>query len=193
MLAIIMAGGVGERFWPQSQIKRPKQLLNLTGKGSMIKLTVERLENLSQPEEIFIITNVNQAESIRREVPDIPSENIIVEHEKRNTAPCIGVACQIIQTRHGDQPVLVLPADHIIEDLPLFEQAVRAGEAYVSEHDVLLTFGIQPTRPETGYGYIRVGSRLDGGGDVEIYRSDGFLEKPGIEDARKFHRDDNYF
>lgn len=193
MLAIIMAGGVGERFWPQSQIKRPKQLLNLTGKGSMIKLTVERLENLSKPEEIFIITNVNQAESIRREVAAVPPENIIVEPEKRNTAPCIAVACRIIQSKFGDQPVLVLPADHIIEDLPQFEHAVRAGEAYVAEHDVLLTFGIQPTRPETGYGYIRAGSRLNDGDDIEIYRSEGFLEKPSYEEARRFHEDDSFY
>lgn len=192
MLTIIMAGGVGERFWPQSQVKRPKQLLNLTGKGSMIKLTIERLQNLSKPEEIFIITNVNQADSIRREVPAVPAENIIAEPEKRNTAPCIGVACRFIQTRFGNQPVLVLPADHVIEDIPLFERAVRVGEAYVSEYDVLLTFGIKPTRPETGYGYIRTGPRLNSGGEVEIYRSEGFLEKPSIEDARKFYSDDKY-
>lgn len=192
MLALIMAGGVGERFWPRSRARRPKQLLDLTGSGSMIGLTVERLENLSKPEEIFVITNINQAESIRDAVPELPPGNIIAEPAKRNTAPCIAVACRIIQNRFGDRPVLVLPADHVIDDLPVFERSVRAGEAYVSGNDVLLTFGIQPSRPETGYGYIRTGDRLVELDGVEIFRSEGFLEKPDIENARRFHEHDAY-
>lgn len=193
MLAIIMAGGVGERFWPLSQIERPKQFLNLTGKGSMIRLTVDRLQNLSRPEEIFIVTNINQIEGIRHEAPQIPSDNFIVEPEKKNTAPCIGVACRIIRNRLGNQPVIVLPADHIIEDLIAFEQAVRAGERYVTAHDVLLTFGIKPTRPDTGYGYIRAGKRLAEDGNVGIFNSEEFLEKPDIHRARNFYKAGNYF
>ncbi|MBI4720132.1 MAG: mannose-1-phosphate guanylyltransferase [Chitinivibrionia bacterium] len=193
MLAVIMAGGVGERFWPLSQIERPKQFLNLTGKGSMIRLTVDRLHNISRPEEIFVVTNINQIEGIRHEVPEIPAGNIIVEPEKKNTAPCIGVACSIIRKRLGNQPVIVLPADHLIEDLAAFEQAVQAGERYVSKHDVLLTFGIKPSRPDTGYGYIRAGNRLAEVGNVGIFVSEEFLEKPDIHRARRFYKAGNYF
>jgi mannose-1-phosphate guanylyltransferase len=193
MLAIIMAGGVGERFWPLSQIARPKQFLDLTGKGSMIRLTVDRLRNLSRPDEIFIVTNADQADGIRLEVPEIPADNIIVEPQRKNTAPCIGVACHIIRDRLGNHPVFVLPADQIIEDLAAFETAVRAGERYVTKHDVLLTFGIKPSRPDTGYGYIRAGKRVAEDGTIGIFSSEEFLEKPDINKARLFYKAGNYF
>jgi mannose-1-phosphate guanylyltransferase len=193
VLAVIMAGGTGERFWPQSRLKRPKQLLNLTGKGSLIELTVERLRNLSKPEEIYIITNIDQFEGVRREVPQIPTDNIIAEPERKNTAPCIGLACHFLKKRFGNRPVIVLPADHIIEPLDKFERVVRAGEDYVSKHDVLITFGIKPTRPDTGYGYIRAGEKLTEVDGIELYRSDGFFEKPDVGQAREFTSRGGYY
>lgn len=187
MLSVIMAGGVGERFWPQSRRKRPKQILDLTGKGSMIRLTVERLEGLSRPEEIFIITNVEQQALISREVAGtVAPENVICEPVGRNTAPCIGLAAVVLRKKYGDCPMLVLPADHLIERVGRFQSLARAAAAYVTDHGGLLTFGMQPTRPETGYGYIEAAERVFNKDDVEIYRAAAFLEKPTLERAVKF-------
>ena len=140
MFSVIMAGGVGQRFWPRSRRKHPKQLLDLTGQGSMIKLTVDRLKNLSAPEEIFIITNLAQRAAVEKEVGGrVPSANIIGEPEGRNTAPAIGLGALVLQRKCADSTMLVLPADHIIEPVEKFEVAIRAASSYVSNNDVLLT------------------------------------------------------
>lgn len=194
MLTLIMAGGVGERFWPQSRRKHPKQLLDLTGKGSMIRLTVDRLEGLSKPDEIFIVTNVEQQDAILDEVSGIiPEENIIGEPVGRNTAPCIGLAALLLPKRHGDQPMLVLPADHLVEPVERFHSLVKSAAAYVAENGGLLTFGIKPTRPETGYGYIHTAEEVFSDGDARVFRARAFLEKPTAEKARAFLEDEGYY
>ena len=187
MLTVIMAGGVGERFWPWSRRRRPKQLLDLTGKGSMIGLTVERLSGLSTPNEIMVITNVEQREAILQELSGkVPSENVIGEPVGQNTAPCIGLAALLLREQHGNQPMLVLPADHLIEPRQEFHSLVKAASAYVAENEALLTFGIQPTRPETGYGYIHAGELLLEQGTAKIFRAKEFLEKPDPVMAQEF-------
>jgi mannose-1-phosphate guanylyltransferase len=186
VLTVIMAGGVGERFWPQSRRSHPKQLLDLTGRGSMIGLTLERLEGLSEPEETLIVTNVDQRDAILAEVGDrVPAENVIGEPVGQNTAPCIGLAAVVLRRLHGDEPMVVLPADHLVDPVDEFQRQVRAGAEYVRSNGSLLTFGIRPTRPETGYGYIRSGEELasDGG---RILRAEAFLEKPDAARAREF-------
>jgi mannose-1-phosphate guanylyltransferase len=193
MLALIMAGGVGERFWPQSSSKRPKQLLDLTGEGSMISLTLDRLSAVSSPEEIFVITNKSHADSLKAEIPRIPEENVIAEPEGKNTAPCIAVACRLLHERFGDVPVLVLPADHVIRNVADFHAAVRAAELYAGRNDVLVTFGIKPSRPETGYGYIRIGKKLHEEDGVEVFAADAFLEKPDRRKAERFLSDGGYY
>jgi mannose-1-phosphate guanylyltransferase len=189
-----MAGGVGERFWPWSRRKRPKQLLDLTGRGSMIDLTVDRLKGLSEPEEILIVTNVEQQDSILEQVSGkLPPENIIGEPAKQNTAPCIGLAAVVLRRKYGNQPMLVLPADHLIEPVEKFQALVRAASGYVAEQGKLLTFGIKPTRAETGYGYIHAGKSLFQSDGAEICHAEEFLEKPDADTARKFVEDGNYF
>src|SRR5688572_11395610 len=181
-----MAGGVGERFWPSSRRLRPKQLLDLTGRGSMLRLTLERIGDLARPDEIFILTNREQRDAVLDAVTGrVPDANVIGEPEGRNTAPCIGLTAVVARAAHGDQSMLVLPADHLIEPAERFRDLVRAGERFVSTHGVLLTFGIVPTRPETGYGYIRPGRELNGGSDARVYRAEAFLEKPDAERARQ--------
>src|SRR5712672_223303 len=156
-----MAGGVGERFWPSSRPLRPKQLPHLTGRGSMLRLTIDRIGDLAQPGEIFVYTNREQRDAVLADVRGLlPEANVIGEPEGRNTAPCIGLAAVVAERAHGAGTMLVLPADHLVEPDSRFRELVRAGETFVSTNRTLLTFGIVPTRPETGYGYIRPGAEL---------------------------------
>ncbi|MEJ2721178.1 MAG: sugar phosphate nucleotidyltransferase, partial [bacterium] len=194
MLSVIMAGGFGQRFWPKSRRKRPKQLINLTGKGSMISLTVERMRLFSRPEEIVILTNAVQADAVAADLDgEIPSENIVVEPVRRNTAPSVGLAALLVEKRHGDIPFMVLPADQVVSDLAVFERCVRTAGAYAAGHDCLLTFGIKPTRPETGYGYIHAGELISSDGGVDVFRAKEFLEKPSPPTAESFFRSGDYF
>jgi mannose-1-phosphate guanylyltransferase len=185
VLVLIMAGGVGERFWPSSRRLRPKQLLDLTGRGSMLRLTLERVDGLARPDEVFILTNREQRDAVLAEVKGlVPDTNVIGEPEVRNTAPCIGLAAMVARREHGDRAMLVLPADHLIEPVERFRQLVREGERFVSSHRMLLTFGIVPTRPETGYGYVRPGSPIESGA-AAVFQAEAFLEKPDAPTARR--------
>jgi mannose-1-phosphate guanylyltransferase len=189
VLAVIMAGGVGERFWPSSRRQRPKQLLDLTGKGSMIRLTLARLDGLATPDETFVFTNHEQRDAILAEVSGrVPAENVIGEPEARNTAPCIGLAALVARARGGDRAMLVLPADHLVAPVARFQELVRMGERHVEAHADLLTFGIPPTRAETGYGYIRLAAAV-GDGKLPIFGVEAFLEKPDAERARQLVAD----
>lgn len=187
MLSVIMAGGVGERFWPRSRRRTPKQLLDLTGKGSMIALTLERVEALSRPEEILVITTAEQEIAVAGELRGrVPPENIVAEPEGRNTAASIGLAAVLIRARFGDRPFMVLPADHLVGDVARYEELATAAETYAGHNDCLLTFGIQPSRPETGYGYVQAGRSIEAVPGVELYAVDAFHEKPTRERAEKF-------
>jgi len=190
MIVVIMAGGVGERFWPSSRRLRPKQLLDLTGRGSMLRLTMERIGDLAAPEEVFVYTNREQRDAVLAEVRGLlPDGHVIGEPEVRNTAPCIGLAAVVAQRLHGPRPMLVLPADHLVEPASRFRELARAGEKFVSAQGSLLTFGIVPTRPETGYGYVRPGRELWHDGGTRVLHAAGFLEKPTPERARELVAD----
>ena len=194
MLAVIMAGGLGQRFWPKSRCRRPKQLIDLTGKGTMISLTVDRMAALCSREEIFIITVASQVDAVAREVGDrVPRGNIVGEPVGRNTAPSVGLASVILERYFGDAPFMVVPADHHISDGETFAVAARAAEEYVTAHDCLLTFGIHPSRVETGYGYMHAGRPLGVREGVELFEVDSFHEKPSVEEARAFVGAGSYF
>jgi mannose-1-phosphate guanylyltransferase len=159
----------------------------------MISLTVERARLVSDKEEIFIITLADQKDAIARELGGaIPKENIVGEPVGRNTAPSIGLAALLIKKRFGDVPFLVLPADHLVEGDEQFESVVRGAGRYVADHDCLLTFGIIPSRPETGYGYIRMGKRLSGQPGSEVFDVESFHEKPSPHRAREFVDDGRF-
>jgi mannose-1-phosphate guanylyltransferase len=195
VLTVIMAGGIGERFWPQSRYRHPKQLLDLTGRGSMIRLTIDRVQGLSRPEEILVVTNVEQRAEVLAEIGDkVPEANVVGEPVGQNTAPCIGLAAVLLRQSHGDAPMVVLPADHIVGPVGVFHEQVRAGAEFVARRGCLLTFGIRPTRPETGYGYIRAGERLDGAGAAAgFFRAEAFLEKPPMDRVEAFLSAGNYY
>jgi mannose-1-phosphate guanylyltransferase len=185
--AIIMAGGSGTRFWPKSRRDRPKQLLRLTGDQTMLQQTVARIEPLVARERILIVTGADQAEATRCQLADLPAENVICEPAPRDTAPCVGLAASIVLARDPAATMIVMPADHVIEPTSAFLATVRAAVSVIeSDPNVLITFGIKPTRPETGYGYIERGPIVETRGGIPVHKVVQFREKPDRETAERF-------
>jgi len=183
LYAVIMAGGVGSRFWPRSKKKLPKQLLKIFGDHTMIQATVNRLSGLVEKENIFVITNELQRSEVVNQLADVPPENIIEEPFGRNTAACIGLASVIIKAKDPDAVTIVLPADHIIKDEDKFRQILENSAKYANKSKGLVTIGITPTRPETGYGYIQIN---DTPVAENIYKVYTFAEKPNYATAVRF-------
>lgn len=183
IFAVIMAGGVGSRFWPRSTEKKPKQLLKIFGEKTMIQGTVDRISAMVESENIFIITNKIQKPEIINQLPDIPKENIIEEPFGRNTAACIGLASLIVQSKQNDGIMIVLPADHIIKDEKEFHATLNSAVNFAYKTKGLVTIGITPTRPETGYGYIQIEEKEEENG---IHKVSTFAEKPNYSTAVRF-------
>jgi mannose-1-phosphate guanylyltransferase len=190
--AVIMAGGSGTRFWPASRRDRPKQLLDLVSGAPLLRLTYERLAGLVPPERVWVITNRTTAEACRRVLPELPGANILAEPVGRNTAACVGLAAHAVGAGDGDAVCLVLPADHLIGDDERFRSAMVAGADAVARDGGLLTFGIQPTRPETGYGYLEIGEVGTQIGRWPVCRLEAFVEKPDLERARGYLESGRY-
>lgn len=191
--AVIMAGGKGERFWPKSRTNLPKQFLNISGSKSMIQQTISRLEKITDVSRIFIVTNELYAELIRAQIPTLPIDNIIIEPIGRNTAPCLGVASIIIEERFPDSTMVVLPSDHIIENVEGFTNIIRTATQVAQQNDRLVTLGIQPTYPETGYGYIESLDEKVELNNMEVYRVRKFVEKPDYDTAKSYLDSGNYY
>lgn len=184
--AVIMAGGRGERFWPKSRNSRPKQFLSLTKDGeTMIQKTVKRLLPLVEAEDIFIVTNSAYIGLVNEQLPDIPKENILAEPCARNTAPCIAFAAAVIQKKYDDAVMLVLPSDHLIGYEELYINTLKKAINVSLEGENLVTIGITPDYPETGYGYINFGSETSAVED-DAYNVERFVEKPDLETAKEY-------
>lgn len=182
--AVIMAGGKGERFWPQSRAGRPKQFLSLTGDGkTMIQLTVERLQMVVEVQDIFVVTSEAYRALVAEQLPNLPAENILCEPKAKNTAPCIAYAAAVLAARYGDAVMFVLPSDHIVKNKPLFADTLELAAETAEAGENLVTIGITPAYPETGYGYIKFLRRKSGG---SVYPVERFVEKPDIETARHY-------
>ncbi len=191
--ALIMAGGQGTRFWPLSRANRPKQFLKLTDdQRTMLQNTVGRLTGLVPQKQIFIATNKNYRQAIREQLPEIPADNIIVEPCKRDTAPAIALSALYIEKKYPGATMIVLPADHLIKDRDRFTELLRKAVMIAAENDNLLTLGIKPTHPETGYGYIHYGSLYHTIDKDHIYKVKSFTEKPDQPTAEKFFKDGSY-
>lgn len=190
LFAIIMAGGIGARFWPRSKKKTPKQLLKIVGQNTMIQDTVARIKLIIPLENILIVTNELQKPGIMEQLPDVPVENIIIEPFGRNTAACIGLASVIIQNREQDALTFVLPADHIIRDNENFLKTLNLAAAFAKDNPALVTIGIEPTRPETGYGYIQID---EDSGKNDVYKVLTFAEKPNYDTAVNFIKSGDFF
>lgn len=188
---LIMAGGVGERFWPKSRTNLPKQFLSLTNDGkTMIQKTVERLLPLIPIEDIYISTNEQYKDLIQTQLPDIAVNNIICEPVKRNTAPCIGLSAIYMQKKYSDAIMIVLPSDHLVKNNDLFIQSLSEACEIAEEDRNIVTIGILPNYPETGYGYIHFDS-MDKKANSFSVKS--FVEKPDLEIAKEYLDNGNYY
>ncbi|HUP01667.1 MAG TPA: sugar phosphate nucleotidyltransferase [Gemmatimonadota bacterium] len=190
--AVILAGGVGERFWPASTPDRPKQLLPLLSDRTMLRETADRLEGLVPPARRFVLTNRSLVDAVARECPEIPRANVIGEPEGRNTAPAIGLAAGLLQARDTEAALLVLPADHAIGDDRAFRASAESAFRLAAEDEMLVLFGVVPTRPETGYGYIERDSPAGNGGH-KAYAVARFIEKPDAATAGRLWRDGRHY
>ncbi len=182
---VIMAGGIGSRFWPVSTSKVPKQFIDILGVGkSLLQLTFDRFRDLIPQENIIIVTSQQYKDLVIKQLPGLPEENILTEPMRRNTAPCISYANHVIQSRTPRANVVVTPADHLIIDEKAFTKNISEGLDFVSNRNVLLTIGIKPTRPDTGYGYIQLHKKSKSDDRFTIVKT--FTEKPNQELAEFF-------
>ncbi len=192
---VIMAGGVGSRFWPMSTEERPKQFIDVLGTGrTLLQLTVERFGQLVPPENVWVVTNARYAAIVSEQLPDMPPENILCEPCRRNTAPCIAYVSWRIKSRDPKANIVVTPSDHIVTNVQEFQRVVSECMAFTEDSDAIVTLGMKPTRPETGYGYIQADlSSPSLRMSKQIFRVDSFREKPDLQTAEQYVKKNNYF
>lgn len=187
---VIMAGGIGSRFWPMSVPEYPKQFIDVMGCGkSLIQLTVERFSNICPMENFWVVTSEKYVEIVKTQLPGIPECNILAEPEARNTAPCIAYACWKIGKKFPDANIVVTPSDALVINTAEFDRIIKAALDFTATGNNIVTVGVKPTRPETGYGYICSGKTVDG---TEVLKVDAFKEKPNLETACKYLEEGNY-
>lgn len=190
---VILAGGVGSRFWPVSTEERPKQFLDILDCGkTLLQLTASRFEGLIPAENVMVVTTQNYRDLVAEQLPQVRPENILCEPCRRNTAPCICYVSWKIKQRDPKAIVVVTPADHAVPDTKLFQETVSDAMTFAGETDAIVTLGIQPTRPETAYGYIKADTSYSSSRQRNIYRVDSFKEKPSLEVAKDYLTQGNY-
>ncbi len=189
---VIMAGGSGTRFWPKSRKSKPKQLQNIFSKRTMIQETLDRIKPLIDTNNTLIITGRSHAEELKKQVPEIPDQNIIIEPVGRNTAPCIGLAALYIKRKDPQGVMAVLASDHLIKDEKEFLNLLSVAKMVAEEKGYLITLGIRPKKPETGYGYIQYGEEILAINNKKIFKVNRFIEKPKKEVAEGFLSSGNY-
>lgn len=185
--ALIMAGGRGERFWPKSRRNLPKQFLSLTNDGfTMIQHTVNRILPLVEIEDIFISTNKEYINLVHEQLPNIPTKNILCEPVSKNTAPSIALAAEYIKNKYDDAIMIVLPSDHLIKNNEMYIYALKDACEVAVENSNLVTIGVTPTHPETGYGYIKFNNKRKLFGESTAFKVEKFTEKPNLEKAKEY-------
>lgn len=186
---VIMCGGIGSRFWPYSREEKPKQFIDFLGTGrSLLQMSVDRIRGIVPPENIIVVTNAAYLNLIRQQCPELDERNILAEPARRNTAPCIAWAARHISAINPHASMIVMPSDHVITDRDAFHRVALDGFEFVENHDALLTLGINPTKPQTGYGYIKYGPRVG----KDIFKVEKFTEKPDIDTAQSFLANGSY-
>ena len=187
---VIMCGGVGSRFWPFSKTSKPKQFIDFFGTGrSLLQMAYDRIKDIVPGENIILITNENYGPLIKEQLPQIADSQILLEPVRRNTAPCIAWAAHHIQALNPNAKMLVAPSDHLILNIEKYHQSVIKAFEFIEGRDALVTMGIKPNRPETGYGYIQVGEHVEG--DFSAVKT--FTEKPDEDLARVFLKSGEFF
>ena len=190
---VIMAGGIGSRFWPMSTPQCPKQFIDVLGCGrTLIQLTADRFRDICLPENTWVVTSAAYADLVRRQLPDLPPGHILLEPCRRNTAPCIAYASWRIKALNPKANIVVTPSDHVVMNTDEFRRVLRSGLAFTAENDAILTIGIKPSRPETGFGYIQADLSEPSARNREIFRVDSFREKPDLPTAERYIRQSNY-
>ena len=190
---VIMAGGIGSRFWPYSRKNKPKQFLDFFGMGrTLLQQTFDRYSKIVPEENIFVATNSQYEELVKEQLPQLSEQQILLEPARRNTAPCVAWASAHIQKMNSDANIIVAPADHLILKEREFVESITKGLEFVAQSSQLLTLGIKPNRPETGYGYIEADLSATSARNKEIYRVDSFKEKPDLATAEKYVKKNNY-
>lgn len=189
-----MAGGIGSRFWPMSTIDCPKQFIDVLGCGkSLLKLTVDRFAGICPLENIWVLTSEKYAPLVKEQLPMILEENILKEPCRRNTAPCIAYAAWKIKKRDPNANMVVTPSDHFVADVQEFRRVIKSSLGFVAGSDAILTLGIKPTRPDTGYGYIEAVLGDSSLSNKEVFRVDSFKEKPSLEIAEAYIAKNNFY
>ena len=186
---IIMAGGIGSRFWPMSTEEKPKQFLDMLQSGrTLFQHTIDRFQGICPIEQILVVTSARYKQLVKEQCPELLDENILAEPCMRNTAPCIAYASYKIKKVNPEANIIVAPSDHLIEEPDLFRQTIETGLEFIATHRAILTLGIEPRHPETGYGYIQTSEK-----DQEIAKVIAFKEKPDLATAEKYLADGGYF
>jgi len=190
---VILAGGAGSRFWPISSEELPKQFLDILGCGrTLIQLTLERFNGLIPKENVWVVTAEKYREIVMEQLPEIPSGNILCEPCRRNTAPCICYVSWKIKKLNTKANIVVSPSDHLVVDIQAFQSAIDDSLSFAAETDAVVTLGLKPTRPETGYGYIKADLTYSSSRKHNIFRVDEFKEKPTLEVAKEYIQSPNY-
>ncbi len=181
---VIMAGGIGSRFWPMSTPQLPKQFVDILGTGrTLIQMTADRFDTVCPPENLWVVTGERYAPLVKEQLPEIPGDHIVVEPEARSTAPCIAYAAWKIRKKYPAANVVFTPSDALVIDVQEFRRVIKSALASTENQTRIVTVGIRPSRPETGYGYIEEGRKVEG---TELIKVNSFREKPSIEVAGKY-------
>ena len=191
---VIMAGGVGSRFWPMSVAEKPKQFIDVLGCGrSLIQLTYDRFKDVCPSENVWVVTSEMYKDIVKEQLPDVPVSHILLEPCRRNTAPCIAYVSWRIKSEDADANIVVTPSDHVVMNVAEFQRVINTALDFTSSSDAIVTLGMKPNRPETGYGYIQADLSVSSLSNKEIFSVDSFREKPDLETAKKYVQKDNYF
>ena len=191
---VIMAGGVGSRFWPMSTEENPKQFIDVLGVGrSLLQLTYDRFKDICSPDNVWVVTSAAYVEKVREQLPEMPACNILSEPCRRNTAPCIAYVSHRIKAKYSKASIVVTPSDHIVMNIAEFQRVVKEALLFTSESDAILTLGIKPSRPETGYGYIEADMSMATISNKDIFRVNSFKEKPDLSTAQEYVSHNYYY
>ena len=191
---VIMAGGVGSRFWPMSTPDMPKQFIDILGCGrTMIQLAYDRFNGICLPENVWVVTSAAYADKVKEQLPELADDHILREPCRRNTAPCVAYVSWKIKARNPKANIVVTPSDHIVLDTREFQRVVLSAMKFTSDSDAIVTLGMKATRPETGYGYIEADLSMACPTNKEVYRVDTFREKPDLATAKRYLQKKNFF
>ena len=193
LYTLIMAGGSGTRFWPRSKTVKPKQYLNIFGDKSLLQDTIERFATFTIQENIYIVSSATQAKVLEEQTPMLPKENLIYEPIGRNTLPCIGLAAMYAERENPDGVMVVSPSDHLITNNTLFESTVLAAAKIANERDGIVTLGITPTYPATGYGYVQTAEDITGNEKIQQFKVERFVEKPDEATATNYLKQGGFY